>query len=493
MTGTAKTEEHEFIKIYGMPVIVVPTNLPMIRDDKSDLVYKDQQEKFKAVIKEVKNAYERGQPVLLGTRSIEISEMLGMKLTENGVPHSVLNAKHHEKEAEIIAKAGQKKTVTIATNMAGRGTDIVLGEGVKELGGLYVLGTERHESRRIDNQLRGRSGRQGDQGTSRFYVSLDDELMRLFGGQRVSKMMDFLNIPADMPIEHRMISKAIERAQKKVEEFHFGIRKQVLQFDDVMTRQRESVYSLRRRLLEDLHIANTEVAIPLLETGVETVVRCLKELSQKKSFSEVLEFAKPEIEKTFPNLSDELWAIKNESDFITAFKSMLIPSLRAKEQEITQKMFQEVVRVIMLQLLDQKWTDHLQVLDHLREGIGLRAYGQVDPLIEYQVEGFKMFQGLLVDFYLESMSMILRAQVTTEEALELKEHFRAEEFKHDELQLKQEVSQVKVSEDQPEKKWGAPQPEEGQAVKTIVKEKKVGRNEPCPCGSGKKYKKCCGV
>jgi len=422
MTGTAKTEEEEFWKIYGLEVMVVPTHKPMIRIDYSDLVYKNKRAKFRAVVNEIEHWYKMGRPVLVGTISIENSELLSEMLRRRGIPHHVLNAKHHEKEAEIIAKAGQKGMVTISTNMAGRGTDIVLGEGVVELGGLHVIGTERHESRRIDNQLRGRSGRQGDPGSSRFYVSLEDDLMKLFGSQRVANMMERLGIDEDTPIEHRFITRAIENAQKKVEQYHFSIRKQVLEFDDVMNRQRETIYALRRRILEGRNLK-------------EKILEMMEQMAEEQ----------PEEERK-------------------EFKERLVADYLAKEKELGEPLMREIEKQVMLRVLDAAWIEQLHNMDVLREGIGLRGWGGRDPLIEYKIEGYAMFQEMMRGVREQILDMILKVQVASEE----------EEF----MPRKRVVS------------YGPPSAEAKPApARAAVK---VGRNDPCPCGSGKKYKKCCG-
>ena len=373
MTGTALTEADEFAKIYGLDVAVIPTHRTMIRKDSPDLVYKTKTEKYKAVVAEVKDLYQKQQPVLVGTISIETSELLSKLFKQSNIPHRVLNAKHHEQEAEIIAKAGQKGMVTIATNMAGRGTDIVLGDGVTELGGLHIIGTERHESRRIDNQLRGRSGRQGDPGSSRFYVSLEDELMRIFGSDRIAKVMEALGLPEDTPIEHTLVSKSIEKAQKKVEKYHFGVRKQILEYDDVMNRQRHTIYTLRRQLLDG---------------------RDLKEKFNEFVGQVVL-------------LDPEETREQREKTLQEAYE--------AKLKQYSQPIFEDAVtKQVMLSTMDRKWVDHLHQMDVLREGIGLRAWGQKDPLIEYKIEAFELFQALLHDIADESVDMILKATIILE-------------------------------------------------------------------------------
>ncbi|OGB87900.1 preprotein translocase subunit SecA [candidate division WOR-1 bacterium RIFCSPHIGHO2_02_FULL_45_12] len=399
MTGTAKTEEAEFWKIYGLEVLVVPTHRLMVRKYCPDVIYKNKRAKFKAVVDEIAEWHKKGRPLLVGTISIENSELVSQLLKRRGIPHHVLNAKQHEKEAEIIAKAGQKGMVTISTNMAGRGTDIVLGEGVKELEGLYVIGTERHESRRIDNQLRGRSGRQGDPGWSRFYVSLEDDLMKLFGSQRISGMMERLGIEEDTPIEHKLITNAIERAQKKVEEYHFGIRKQVLEFDDVMNKQRETIYALRRQILEGRDLKTKILEMMAQMTGED--LAALEEM--KKTYAE-------------------------------------------RENELGAEQMRAIEKLVMLRVIDSAWIDQLHNMDTLREGIGLRGMGGRDPLIEYKIEGYGMFQEMMRGVREEIIDMIFKVQLVGQE---------------------EQIPQPKVP------------------------KMMVGRNDPCPCGSGKKYKKCC--
>ena len=422
MTGTAKTEEGEFWKIYKLEVLQIPPNKKMIREDFADQVYKNKRAKFRAVVNEIEKWHKMGRPVLAGTISIENSELIASMLQRRGIQHTVLNAKHHEREAEIIAKAGQKGNVTISTNMAGRGTDIVLGEGVAELGGLHVIGTERHESRRIDNQLRARSGREGDKGSTRFYVSLEDELMELFGSARISGMMERLGIDEDTPIEHGMISRAIEKAQKKVEEYHFGIRKQVLEFDDVMNKQRETIYALRRRILE----------------GKDLKVKIVEMIDQMAA-------GQPEEERA-------------------GFRAGLISEYEAKEQEIGAENMRQVEKMVMLQVIDTAWIEQLHNMDVLREGIGLRGWGGKDPLIEYKIEGYSMFQEMMREAREQIISLILKVQITGGETRQAAPKRRALTY-------------------------GAPTQEAKPAPVRVAA--KVGRNDPCPCGSGKKYKRCC--
>lgn len=415
MTGTAATEADEFNSIYSLSVVQLPTNQPMIRADNADLVYKTKEEKFKAIIEEIVTVHTLGQPVLVGTISIESSEKLSKLLKAKGITHNVLNAKYHEREAEIIAKAGQKDAVTIATNMAGRGTDIVLGDGVTELGGLYVIGSERHESRRIDNQLRGRSGRQGDPGKSRFYVALDDDLMRMFGSDRIARVMDTLGVPGDTPIEHPLISRSIEKAQSKVEKYHFSIRKQILQYDDVMDKQRKTIYGIRHQILDAAKISQK-----IKEMISEYVQKRIAELYPTPNIpvdaEELEEFAR-ELKVIFPinNLSE---IVKNTDRAILAadLSEGFIKLYEARKAELPEGLFDAVIcRRAILMTLDRRWMDHLHNMDILREGIGLRAYGQRDPLIEYKIEGFEMFQQLLLDVSEESLTMINKAELVIQE------------------------------------------------------------------------------
>jgi preprotein translocase subunit SecA len=460
MTGTAKTEEGEFWKIYKLEVLTVPPHKTMIRRDHADLIYKNKRAKFRAVVNEVADWHKKQRPVLVGTISIENSELLSEMLQRRGIPHHVLNAKQHEREAEIVAKAGQPGQVTISTNMAGRGTDIVLGQGVTDLGGLHIIGTERHESRRIDNQLRGRAGRQGDPGSTRFYVSLEDDLMRMFGSSRVAGMMERLGVDEDTPIEHGLITRAIENAQKKVEEYHFGMRKQVLEFDDVMNKQRETIYSLRRRILE-----GKELKEKILEMMEQTVGDWVAAYLPEKVSPEEWDWDGlfKAVNETVPVIGLE--RLKGEQR-PPAVKEEVLRIIRQayadRETAITPETMRQVEKLVMLRVIDTAWIEQLHNMDVLQEGIGLRGYGGRDPLIEYKIEGYGMFQEMMAGVREQIIGMVLKVQLSGEEEAAPKARI--------------------VSYGAPEK--GA-KPAPARAVVT------VGRNDPCPCGSGKKYKKCC--
>ena len=488
MTGTADTEAEEFMSIYKLEVVVVPTNRPMIREDHPDVIYRTEKEKFNAVIEEIRKLNEISRPVLVGTISIEKSELLSKNLKKYGIKHNVLNAKHHEKEAEIISQAGQPNAVTIATNMAGRGTDIVLGEGIPELGGLHILGTERHESRRIDNQLRGRSGRQGDKGSSRFFLCLEDDLLRIFGSDKISPLMARLGMENGQPIEHNMISKAVANAQRKVEAHNFDIRKHVLEYDDVMNRQREVLYALRREIIQAEN--PKEILLDMADELVDDIV------------SEVAH------EKVYP----EEWDIESLNDFLERQFGVHIEKINEKELEIQgkqklelehcnqEKLYESIIQVvcdtyqlkedgivkeleieptamrhqekiIMLQVLDTLWKDHLLGMDHLKEGIGLRGYAQKNPLTEYKKEGFSLFSNLMARIKEEITAYLFKVQIR-----------RESEFEDDDV-----IAKPKQMVEHRGDVEGSDKPE------TVRREEeKVGRNEPCPCGSGKKYKKCHG-
>ncbi|MDN5293404.1 MAG: preprotein translocase subunit SecA [Eubacteriales bacterium] len=501
MTGTAATEEEEFRKIYGLEVVVIPTHKPMIRKDYPDVVFKTEEAKFRAVVEEIADCYRRGQPVLVGTVSIEKSERLSEMLKKRGIPHQVLNAKYHEKEAEIVAQAGRKGAVTIATNMAGRGTDILLGgnpeflarqemkkRGLSEeddpetfrallqefkkqtdaehdevvaLGGLHIIGTERHESRRIDNQLRGRAGRQGDPGSSRFYVSLEDDLMRLFGSDNIASLMEKLGMDEDTPIEHPLVSRSIEAAQRRVEARNFEIRKHVLEYDDVLNKQREIIYEQRRRVLleddvrdivvgmieevvkESLNIYCQE-GVHREEWDLEGLLRHAEQLylpAHKITVEEIEDLSREELEKFLLEKALEFY--------------------RRREEEMGPETMRQIEKVLILRIVDEKWTDHLDAMEQLRQGIGLRAYGQKDPLVEYKIESYEMFQNMIAAIREDVVRYLFRVRVVPQEERPV----RLRENRYEEGEASREPVRV-----------GA----------------KVGRNDPCPCGSGKKYKKCCG-
>lgn len=526
MTGTALTEEEEFREIYKLDVIEIPTNRPMVREDHHDSIYKTEQGKFNAVIEQIVECHQKGQPVLVGTISIEKSELLSQMLKRRGVKHEVLNAKYHDKEAEIIAQAGKKGAVTIATNMAGRGTDIKLGgndeymakaemrkkgfseelineatgyaetedqeiltaretyqellekhkeqiqqeaDEVREVGGLFILGTERHESRRIDNQLRGRAGRQGDPGESRFYISLEDDLMRLFGGERIQNLMGTLGIEEDQPIENRMLTKTIESSQRKVESRNFGIRKNVLQFDDVMNRQREIIYGQRQRVLdgEDLHESIVNMVKGNIEKSFELYIGS-DPIPDNWNLSGLRDYYLGWLtnENDYKYTRDDLQDL-NKDDLKEELIDRAMELYEKREQELGVEIIRELERVILLRVVDQKWMDHIDAMEELRQGIYLRAYGQKDPVVEYRIEGFDMFDEMINSIQEDTARLVLTVQVRREEEPK-----------------REQVAQPTV----------ASHGDDSEAKKQPVKkDKKPGRNDPCPCGSGKKYKKCHGM
>lgn len=463
MTGTAITEEKEFRDIYGMDVVEVPTNLPVVRKDFDDAVYKTQEEKFNAVVADIEEAHKKGQPVLVGTINIDTSEYLSDKLKKKGIPHKVLNAKFHELEAEIIADAGQKGAVTIATNMAGRGTDIKLGEGVKELGGLKIVGTERHESRRIDNQLRGRAGRQGDPGESRFYISLEDNLMRLFGSEKLMGL--FSAMPDGEQVEHKMLSNAIESAQKKIEGNNFGIRKNLLEFDRVNNEQREVIYKERRQVLDGDNMRDT-----IYKMITDVVEKCVNSVisddtsAEEWDIHELNNILIPIIPLKKIKLSEDQIKHITKAELIQQLKEEAVKVYEAKEAEFPdQDNIREVERVILLKVIDRKWMDHIDDMDQLRQGIGLQAYGQRDPVVEYKFAGFDMFDAMI--------------DAITEETVKALTHIQVEQ---------------KVEREQVAKVTGTNKDETVQSAPKRRTGKKIQPNDPCPCGSGKKYKQCCG-
>ncbi|MGQ9688536.1 MAG: preprotein translocase subunit SecA [Desulfobaccales bacterium] len=463
MTGTADTEAEEFKKIYNLEVMVIPTHKKMIRVDYPDVIYKTEEEKYRAVVEEIKDCHERGQPVLVGTTSIEKSEYLSKLLKREGIKHEVLNAKHHEKEAEIVAQAGQLGHVTIATNMAGRGTDIVLGDGVVERGGLHILATERHEARRIDNQLRGRSGRQGDPGSSRFYLSLEDDLLRIFGSDRIKGLMGRLGMDDGQPIEHRMVSNAIEKAQMRVEAHNFDIRKHLLEYDNVMNQQREVIYAQRRQIL-----AGENLKEDLLEMAQELVEDLVAEYTSNHGMEEAdLKGLEDAFLRQF-GFRVSLVGTSDNGDLEEYLLEKVQERYEAKAQEIGRELWEHLQQMIMLQIVDNHWKDHLLSMDHLRDGIGLRGYAQRDPLREYQKEGYEMFMDLVQRIKADTVGAIFHLQVRPHQ--EIPEGARPAE------------QQLSFSHGD-----GG-----GSAAPVQRQQKKVGRNAPCPCGSGKKYKKCCG-
>ena len=507
MTGTAATEEDEFRKIYNLDVVVIPTHRPMIRKDMPDVVFKTEQAKYRAVVNEIAERHAKGQPVLVGTISIEKSEVISEMLKRRGVSHQVLNAKYHDKEAEIVAQAGRLGSVTIATNMAGRGTDILLGgnpdflaqselrkegydfelgaepgdrslqekvnekhraltgaehERVVDLGGLHIIGTERHESRRIDNQLRGRSGRQGDPGSSQFYSSLEDDLMRLFGSDNISGLMDKLGIEEDMPIEHNLITRSIETAQKRVENRNFDIRKHVLQYDDVMNQQRELIYQQRRQVLtgENLKEMITSMIGEVVGRAVDTY--CPEGVHREEWDLESLLAGAEQVYLPGHGIESEELEDLSRPEVLEFLLDKSLEAYDAREAELGEETMREIERVVTLRIVDERWMDHLDAMDQLREGIGLRAYGQKDPLVEYKFEGYEMFQNMIASIQEDVVRYIFRVNLVAQE----------------DQPRQRNVVENRYAEEGPK------QP--------VRKEARVGRNDPCPCGSGKKYKKCCG-
>lgn len=495
MTGTAETESAEFYDIYKLDVIVIPTNKPVIRKDQDDYVFKTRREKYAAIVNKIMELQEQGQPVLVGTASVEVSETLSRMLRAKKVMHSVLNAKQHEREAEIVTSAGQKSAVTIATNMAGRGTDIKLGEGVREQGGLFILGSERHESRRIDRQLRGRSGRQGDSGESIFYVSLEDNLMRLFGSDRVISVMDKLGHEEGDVIEHSMVTRSIERAQKKVEEQNFSIRKRLLEYDDVLNQQRDVIYKRRLGALTKTRLT-ADIFDLLHDYSENTVNRYAKDFNAQSLEEQVLKDLS--IEFRIENQTFESDGIEKTAENLY---NAALDFYKRKEAAIPEEIMRQIEKYAVLNVIDQKWREHLREIDTLKEGINLRAYGQKDPLLEYKQEAYKLFVGMLGEIEHETLSLAFKLFPVTEEA---KEQIEAERKKaqvqqdrlvarHDEAQTAYDNPAAKTesrkdgNRPKSDRRQNAEQP-----MQPIRAEKTPGRNDPCPCGSGKKYKNCCG-
>jgi preprotein translocase subunit SecA len=509
MTGTAKTEEREFRDIYGLDVVVVPTNMPMIRKDNSDIVYKSEKAKFDQVVNEIIEEHQKGRPVLVGTRSIEKSELLAAMLRRKGVECNVLNAKYHEQEAEIVKDAGQEAQVTIATNMAGRGTDIKLGDGVARNGGLHIIGTERHESRRIDNQLRGRSGRQGDPGSSRFYVSLEDEVMRLFGGERMQNIMERVGFTDEQPIESGLVTKSIERAQKKVENHNYEIRKHVLEYDDVMNKQRAIIYADRRAILEGKFDSQTF----MLQTLEAKVDEAVEENAPENVHPQEWDLAEMlnALELVFPvkkDVSVEDIAGKDREEIRRLLRERARKAYEAKEAEVTPEILRVVEqRYLLLPIIDRQWVDHLYVMDHLKTGIGLRGYGQKDPRVEYEKEAFEIFESLKNNIADEAIKGVFRVVIEhgPPQPQMMPGAPQFETIPSGEL-IPQPVAAGALPPQQVEQLLG-PMPGTGRRVQQFHTNKddespakpmhreqpKVGRNELCPCGSGRKYKKCHGA
>lgn len=469
MTGTADTEATEFKKIYDLDVVVIPTNMPMVRKDFPDVIYKSRREKFEAALDEIVKLHKIGQPVLVGTISIDVSEALSKKLKKRGIKHEVLNAKNHEGEAEIIAQAGQMGALTISTNMAGRGTDIVLGEGVTELGGLHILGTERHESRRIDNQLRGRSGRQGDPGSSRFFLALEDDLLRIFGGERITGIMEKLGMEEGEPIEHNMISRAIESAQSKVEGHNFDIRKQLLEYDDVMNQQREVIYRQRREALsgKDLKSEIQEMIRDKAEDIADTFAGDNPH-AEEWDLKELRDVVYKQFNFRLNGFDEQTLDGLNRDGLAEIIYEEAGKIYQDREAAVGSEEFRHLERLVMLQTVDNLWKDHLLSMDHLKEGIGLRGYAQQNPLIVYKKEGYELFQDMIDRVKEETLGILYRIQIAEPEKID------------DYRQPRQQ--QLAFS--------GGGEPEQKKPAKRAAK--KIGRNAPCPCGSGKKYKKCCG-
>ncbi len=508
MTGTAATEAEEFYKIYHLETAVIPTHLNIQRTDKPDAIYKNTKGKFLAVAKKVKELNQKGQPVLIGTISIEKSEILSKILSMEGVNHNVLNAKHHEREAEIIAKAGEKGAVTIATNMAGRGTDIKLGENVRELDGLCVIGTERHESRRIDNQLRGRSGRQGDPGVSQFYVSMEDDLMRLFGSEKVQRMMERLGIPDDMEIENKMISNSIESAQKRVEGRNFDIRKHLVEYDDVMNKHREIIYARRRKILENANLK--EDILKLIDEEVLDIVMHhtstpdQNEWNYKEIFESINAIHRDQ--KT-PLTKEEIEKISNRNELIEKIQKYLRQEYEEREASLEKSnIMREIERGVFLHVIDSLWMDHIDEMSQLREGVALQGYAQKDPLLEYKNEAFHRFTRLLKSIQSNTVNTLFKVDLKQEVARRMMQRM-VTNLETNEEEIARVLSGENVlSEDSDEKsalekptiiKIKADEPTlgkvpTGNSISGITQQKIVGRNDPCPCGSGKKYKKCCG-
>ena len=492
MTGTAETEAAEFEDIYKLGVVAIPTNKPCVREDQDDQVYKTKREKYNAILDEIEEAHHRGQPVLVGTISVEVSETISRMLRRRGIPHNVLNAKQHQREAEIVARAGERGGVTIATNMAGRGTDIKLGDGVKEAGGLYIIGTERHESRRIDLQLRGRSGRQGDPGMSRFFLSLEDDLMRLFNSERIVAIMDRMGIEEGQVIQHKMVTRSIERAQKKVEGRNFSIRKHLLEYDDVMNQQREIVYDRRNYALEGENLR-------------EEIMNILDEWSDNL-LDQYIDPQRMPGEWDWENLREEVLSTigvdmnldalpdASTSGIKKALVDRAVAYYDRKENLVGKEQMEMLERFVALRTIDEKWRDHLYAMDQLKEGINWRAYGQKDPLLEYKGEAYKAFVEMIEQVNTETLRLCFRAQIGPPPAEQVRRRPQPFREKHEEsLGMGFKPGQEAPPQDQPAAQARPNAPGPPGKAKPVHVEEKVGRNDPCPCGSGKKYKKCCGA
>jgi preprotein translocase subunit SecA len=502
MTGTAKTEEKEFVEIYGLNVVEIPTNVPVARDDQNDLIFKTKEAKFDAVIEDIVERHEAGQPILVGTIDVETSEFLSQLLQRRGIPHSVLNAKQHEREAEIIKDAGQVGSVTIATNMAGRGVDIKLAEGVRELGGLYVLGTERHEARRIDNQLRGRSGRQGDPGESRYYLSGQDQVVRLFAGDRIYNIMERFKLPDDQPMEASILSKQIENAQKKVEEQNFVMRKNVLKYDDVLNTQREVIYGQRRRVLEGDDLSGD------VRQWIDEVVEAIVQEYTSEEFTEEwdLDALVEAVNTTFgtdvtvEELREDLPELSREA-LVDDFRETAQDEYRDRTEAWGDEIARQVERYVILQVVDQRWREHLESMDYLREGVHLRAMAQKDPLVEYRHEGHLMFEQLSREIREEVVSLLFHAEVTPSDVEDLTEDMSVDgngslAYEHESLAGSDAIAAAgatAIAGAQAGAVAGGATTVATQRPKVASEWEKVGRNDPCPCGSGKKYKKCHGA
>ncbi|HEY8630077.1 MAG TPA: SEC-C metal-binding domain-containing protein, partial [Gaiellaceae bacterium] len=513
MTGTAKTEEKEFVEIYDLHVVEIPTNVDVVRDDKNDMIFKTTEAKYNAVIGDIKERHEKGQPVLVGSISVEVSEHLSQLLERQGIPHNVLNAKQHEQEAAIIADAGQKGAVTIATNMAGRGVDIKLAEGVTDLGGLYVLGTERHEARRIDNQLRGRSGRQGDPGESRFYLSGKDELVRLFAGDRIYNIMERFKVPDDQPMEAKILSNQIENAQKKVEEQNFVARKNVLKYDDVLNKQRTVIYEQRRRVLEGEDLSE-EVKLWIDEVIERTVAEYSQgEYPEEWDLDALCKAMQDLYATNDPITPDELSEEVglDRAALVEEFQDDARDTYEEKEKtlglnpETEQPLLRDVERFVILQVVDVRWREHLENMDYLREGVHLRAMAQKDPLVEYRGEGHQMFEALGSAIHEEVVALLFHAEITTEEAAQLEQAQAAAEgngslrYEHEAVAGADAIAQSAGGNGQTMASaavaGGLSAASGSVSTQQIVKseQEQIGRNEPCWCGSGKKFKKCHGA